>query len=393
MKKILFLLALVAGATALFAQEFTLSGEMKTGVLWREFDNGLKKDENQVITRMGSQDDAGGGPGRFRVNADYFHESVHLGFKVRINWESWGADQGPSWSYAFAYGNFFQDQLTMAIGKLGASPWGIGGPELWNELESIATSGGIRFEYKPSFVPGLNVGFVLNGMNNYTDLWPASEDITFLHYLEETVIGVSYTHQYFHGRVAYRFDTVADGERGGSDDYLEAGRNGGEMLYRLEERIIRNYLPDFRIWAIGYYKGIGASEANKRDFLVKNWLFAEYDPQYFNAGLRFGYDVEESLQFFHFRPQFYIKLWDNFLNIGTRAAYAIDFGGDRVSTGAYYYFEIEPKIQVNFPNFYVAVAYNLRRQYVLDPVGLYKDEGSDPITQTQWLNLRVGMTF
>jgi hypothetical protein len=79
MKKILFMLALAAGAAALFAQEFTISGEMKTGVLWREFDDGLEyrtvtkvgddgkpvvidgvtqtelvPNENQVTTRMGS---------------------------------------------------------------------------------------------------------------------------------------------------------------------------------------------------------------------------------------------------------------------------------------------------------------------------------------------------
>jgi hypothetical protein len=325
---------------------------------------------------------------------DFFHEAINIGFKFRINWEDWGPEKVPSWSYAFAYVNFLQDQLTMSIGKLGASPWGIGGPELWNELESIATSGGIRFEYKPNFVPGLNVGFVLNGMNNYTDLWPASNDITFLHYLEESVVGVSYTHDYFHGRVAYRFDTVADALRGGSDDPYEAGQNGGELLYRLEERAIRNVLPDFRIWAIGYYKGIGASEANKDEYLVRNWLFAEYDPQYFNAGLRFGYDVESTLQFFHFRPQFYVKLFDNFLNIGSRAAYAIDFGEDRNREGAaYYYFEIEPKIQVNFANFYVALAYNVRRQYVRDTSRDYERENAEPIWQTQWLNLRVGMTL
>jgi hypothetical protein len=393
MKKILFLLALVAGAAALFAQEFTLSGEIKTGVLWREFDDGLKKNENQITTRMGSQDDAGGGPGRFRVNADFFHEDFNIGFKVRINWENWGDGEGPSWPYAFAYGNFFQDQLTMAVGKLGASPWGIGGPELWNELENIATSGGIRFEYKPNFLPGLNVGFVLNGFNSDTDLYPLSEDITFLNYLEETVIGVSYTHEYFHERVAYRLDSLVDGIRDKAGDYREVNVNGGEMLYRVEERIIRNFLPDFRIWAIGYYKGIGASEINKEAYLVRNWLFAEYDPQYFNAGLRFGYDVESTLQFFHFRPQFYVKLLDNFLNVGLRAAYAIDFGGDRIREGsAYYYFEIEPKIQVNFPNFYVALAYNFRRQYVRDTED-YRAEDIEPITQTQWLNLRVGLTF
>jgi hypothetical protein len=392
MKKIICVVALAVLCVAIFAQEFSVSGEMKTGVLWRNFDNGLE--DAQITTRMGSQDDAGSGPGRFRVNADYFHSDLNIGFRIRLNWEEYSINEVPRWSYAFAYGNFFDDQFTMAIGKLGASPWGIGGPELWNELENIGPSGGIRFEYKPNFAPGLNVGFVLNGFNNYTDVWPASEDITFLHYLEESVFGVSYTHEYFHARVAYRLDTIADGIRGVEGDYREVNKNGHEMLYRVEERAIRNYLPDFRMWAIGYFNGIGASEINKEAYLVRNWLFAEYDPALFNAGLRFGYDVESTLQMFHFRPQFYLKLFDNFINVGSRFAYAIDFGGERIHEGSpYYYFEIEPKVQMNFTNAYVALAYNYRRQYVRDTTGNYQAAGADPIHKTQWLNLRVGMYF
>jgi hypothetical protein len=55
---------------------------------------------------------------------------------------------------------------------------------------------------------------------------------------------------------------------------------------------------------------------------------------------------------------------------------------------------IEPLIQLNMtPNSYFAVAYNWRREYTGDEGGDYRARNLTPIKQTQWVNIRIGMTF
>jgi phosphoribulokinase len=54
---------------------------------------------------------------------------------------------------------------------------------------------------------------------------------------------------------------------------------------------------------------------------------------------------------------------------------------------------IEPLAQLNMTsNSYVAVAYNWRREYVHEDAE-HIARNLQPITQTQWVNVRVGMTF
>ena len=385
MKKYLIVLLAATLTVTAFAQEFRVSGEVKTGILSTIEETKIKPRKER--TGAGSKDDAGGGAGRFRLNAEYLHNN--LGFKFRINWEQWGESQ-PQWPYAFGYGNFYDDQLTISIGKLGASPWGSGGPELWKELEAVGTTGGMRVEYKPSFVPGLNVGFVINGFNKDTDMWPDEEPITFLHVLEETVIGASYIHDLFMVRAAIKLDSEVDQMRG-----TASGKEGAELLYRIEEHILDQYLPGFKIWALGYYLGIGADKSMKDEFVMNNWLFFEYAPELFTAQLRFGLDSIENRTVFHVRPNFFVKLFDNLINVGMMFQYAQDYGDGKVFEGSpYYYMEIEPKVQINFaPNAYAAFAYNWRREYVT-LTQTHKDMGiTEPIKQNQWINLRFGIYF
>jgi hypothetical protein len=403
MKKTVFILALGICSAVLFAQDFTVSGEVKSGILSLTQQDGIQ--DLREETAMGSRDDGGLGAGRFRLNAEYRKDN--LGFKVRVNWEQWA--EGPEWPYGFGYGDFFNDQLTVSLGKLGVSPWGTGERNLWKELEAI-NGGGVRFEYKPGFVPGLNVGFVLNGYNGTTpqiSTTALTENSGLLDILSETVLGAAYTHDLFHVRLAYRFD--------GGFDYraIEAVRNdGGQFVYRLEERALGNSLPGLQIWAVGFIDGIGIDEAIKeRDFSMQNWLFAVYENDYIDTGLRLGFDQtrppfqqeyfhkaqpEVTVQYLHAKPHIYGKFFGNVLNVGASFEYALDFGDTKVYEGSpFYYWEVEPKVQLNFtPNAYAAFAFALRQQYVHDTeTGDFRNARKEPLHQTQILNLRFGIFF
>jgi hypothetical protein len=394
MKKIAFLLVSALCAAVVFAQEFKVNGEVKTGILWNKFENQL--DLPNEMTEAGSKDDAGSGAGRFRLNAEYFNPNINIGFKFRINWENW-QDKSPSgqpypgWPYAFGYAKLFDNQLTMSLGKLGASPWGTGGPEMWKELEAVDITGGMRFEYEPFYVPGLNVGFVLNGLNSATDVWNTPADpITFFHILAETVVGVSYTHDYFHVRTAVRFDSEVDGVRGRAD-----GKQGADLVYRMEERILTTLLSGFKIWAMGYMYGIGASEGNKADFSTWNWLFAEYAPDLFIAQIRFGYDAVPDLNTLYIKPSFYLTPFNKLIKVGASFEYKKDFGNlDDYKASAFRQIEVRPLAQVNIsPNAYVAFEYSFRREYVKYVGTDYQVRGLEPLIQNQWINLRFGVTF
>ena len=402
MKKItLFLIALAFANTA-FSQGLKISGEMKTGLLWNKYENGLDELNNQNVTStIGSKDDAGSGPGRFRINVDYFNSDINIGFKFRLNWQKWddttvNGEGVPPWTYAFGYGKFFNNQLTMSLGKLGASPWGTGGPEKWQEVESLGNTGGIRFEYEPSFIPGLNAGFVLNGFNGSREEWTKPIDLFLI--LAETVVGVSYTHDLFHARIAFRFDSEADSPgRGGG--WIN-GKEGGELVYRLEERVIRNYLPGFSIWAMGNVKGIGVDQENidagVEYFSTWNWLFFEYAPDLFTAQLRLGYDAYPNIDVVYVKPSFYLNLFDKLIKVGASFEYQKDFGElTKVDhpDAAFRFIELKPLLQVNLsPNAYAALEYSFKQKWI-QWSATYKDKDIKPLIQEQWINIRFCLTY
>jgi len=396
MKKLLALLMPALIAAGISAQEFKMSGEVKTGLLMTKIEDQIspKGDEgNTTTTKAASKDDAGSGSGRFRLNIEYSIENI--GIKARLQMEEWSsaASSAPSWPYAFGYINLLDDQLTLSLGKLGASPWGSGGPELWKEVESIDSLGGMRLEWKPAFIPEhigkFNIGFVINDFDGYTDMRDSTEPVTLLDVLQETVLGISYTHEKFHVRFAYRFDSEADKGRDSASS-LE----GGKIVYRVEEHALEQLVPGLSIWALGYWYGVGAPEVNKDIYDVRNWLFFQYAPEFLTAQVRVGYDVTANTQVIHVRPSVYAHLFERLLTVGGMFQYGQDFGDFKIHPGSpYYYMAFEPLVQLNMtPNSYFAVAYNWERRYVRE-IPEHIERNLQPIKQTQWVNIRVGMTF
>ena len=393
MKKLFVLLLTVFFSVASFAQEFTISGEAKTGVIWQQIEDRLpvplKYADNGV--RLGSKDDAGSNDGRFRINMEYTSASGNLGFKARLNWENFnnGPTDGPHWTYGFGYGNFFDNQLTLSLGKLGASPWGSGGPEMWRELE-ITRTGGIRFEWKPNFVPGdLNIGFVLNSYDDIADAGLEDDrEPNLIDFLSETVLGASYKNDWFMARVAYRFDGELD--QGAARSGLTIKKEGTKLVYRLEEYALKEAVPDMSVWALGEFMGIG-SEAPEDTFSTRNWLFFQYAPDDFTAQVRFGLEATGLKLHLFVRPSFSYKFFDGLLVPGIDFSYANDFGEHKiVPDSKYLYFEIRPKIQVNFAQgAYVAIEYS----YKLENKFGKQEPPVLPEQQTQWINLRAGITF
>jgi len=375
-------------AAAAFAQESSLklSGEAKSGIYWERTQQESTDPVEEV--NLKNTDDAGSGRGRFRLNMDY-DNGKNFGFQSRFNWETW-SDTQPQWPYAFGYGKFFDDQLRISVGKLGGSPWGTGGPEMWKEVEAGA-GGGMRVEYKPLFIPEeygkLNVGFVLNYFNSDRDQgWDANKKISLLNILNESVIGVSYTHDLFLVRLAYRFDDEYDAIQ----DNKITSKGEDELVYRVEERVLKNFLPGLQIWAIGH---LFALTAEKKDIQwFRNWLFIQYAPDQFTAQLRFGLDYVESRSDFYVKPSFYWYFFDRLLSVGAAFAYCQDFGDGKMYEGSpYRYLELQPKVQINFTSSYVAFEYYFKQEYLHPWPELAV--GKDPLKQTHWMNLRFCIYF
>jgi hypothetical protein len=385
MKRFTYFLLLTVLTSAAFTQELKLSGEAKSGIYWEQWQ--VESQDMEAEVKLHNKDDAGGGQGRFRLNLDYDNGNG-FGFKTRFDWENWVEKYPSNWTYAFGYGNFFDKQAVVSVGKLGASPWGTGGPEMWKNLED-GTYGGMRVEFIPEAVPGLNVGFVLNYYDSDRDQgWDDAEPVTILNLLQESVIGVSYTHDLFHIRVAYRMD--------GSMDSIQSNKqNGGlgedSLVYRVEERILQKYLPGLQIWALGHLFGLSAKVDEIKWY--RNWGFIQYAPDLFTAQIRVGYEYIDSRSDFLVKPSFYFNLFDKMLNVGAAFAFDQDFGVGKLYPGSPYRFiEVEPKIQFNFTSSYVAFAYNFRQEYV-STTGLSLKPGKEPIKQTQWMNLRFCIYF
>jgi hypothetical protein len=375
---------LLAFSSTAFAQELKLSGEAKTGVYWQEIqEEGKGIQKNDENPKLHSKDDAGGGQGRFRLNMDYDNGNG-FGMKMRVQFQDWQPNGEPTWEYFFGYGNFFDEQMTVSVGRLGSSPWGTGGPEMWIELERTTTAGGMRVEWKPNFIPvgTLNVGFVLTYFNSDRDSGvDGRKKQTLANILRESVIGVSYTTDWFMVRMAYRLDDFMDAIQSNKG---EGGEGEDELLYRVEEYAIKNYLPDFKIWAMGYFFGV--SRKNPEIINYRNWLFAEYAPDMFTAQIRFGLDNIPRRTEFSLKPSFYWNFFNKLLSVGAAFTYCQDFGEGKLFAGSpFMYIEVEPKIQLNFSSSYIAFVYNFRREYQ----AYYAEAGNkDPIKQTQWMNLR-----
>jgi hypothetical protein len=379
---------LALGATA-FGQDIKFSGEAKTGIYWEQSQQ--ESMDATVVTKLRSTDDAGGKEGRFQINLDY-ENSSGFGFKFRMRWEDWVKTYSDVWPYAFGYGNFFDNQLTISVGKLGSSPWGSGGPELWKDLEE-GTFGGMRVEWKPNFVPEdigtFNLGFVLNYYDSDRDQgWESDEPITILNILQESVLGISYTNSSFHARFAYRLD--------GSMDSIQSNKqNGGlgedSLVYRLEERVLQNYLPGLQVLALGHLFALSAKIDEIKWF--RNWLYIQYAPEMCTAQVRLGHEYIESRSDLRIKPSFFwnFDVFGNRLEVGAAFEYCQDFGKKLYDGSPYHWIELQPKVQLNFTSSYVAFEYDFKREYVHPYEALAR--GKEPIKQTQYMNLRFCIYF
>ena len=403
MKK-LFIIALVSAiAVAAFAQEgsnLKLSGDVKTGILYEDSQN---NGEDVVVEEIKVENHDGDPNGnRFRLNLDYDNGN-NFGFRARLQWTTWNNDETTKWSYAFGYGNFFSNQMTLSVGKLGGSPWGTGG-DMWKELEANGVGGGMRVEYKPAFIPEqygkINAGFVLNYYNADRDqgVDGSKVKITLMEILRESVLGISYTHDLGMFRMAYRFDSavdVASQANKGADGLVE-----DEMIYRVEERVLKNYLPGLQLWALGHLFGLSSKIKEVQQF--RNWFFIEYNPPElfgmttpFTVQLSLGndtamFDEESFLAEFFVKPSFYWHFFKKFITVGSSYKISFDYGeGGIEGDHPFYYMEVEPKIQMNFTSSYIAFVYNFRQQYTHD----YALPGREPIIQKQWINLRFCINF
>ncbi|MDR1220235.1 MAG: hypothetical protein LBK73_11605 [Treponema sp.] len=363
-----------------FAMEFNFSGEMKTGVYWETRQTG--DDAPKELMELGNSDGDSGGfdpvrgrtgiPGRFRLNLEFKPIST-IGFRVRFE-DSTFTGQKVTWAYSYAYGNFLDDQLKISAGKLGDSPWKSGGPELYAAIDEsyVNSFAGIRIEYKPAFVPGLNVGFVLNPPSH--NIHP--EDVSFISFMSETVLGAAYNHDTFAASISWRLDGVD------ADNYQY--EEGHSMVYRLEEKVLKNYVPGLSVWANGFWTSLVNGMDQLKSF--QNWLYIAFDEYNINAQLRVGYHLATkqgdvfSKQLLTIKPIFSYS-FTSMLSAGVSFVFAKDFG--EISQVDYDNFTVEPQIKFTFnSNAYASFVYGFQQ---LPRVG--------EMETASYINLRLVYSF
>jgi len=379
MKKIIAaLIAIVCLPCSLFAVDFEISGEVKTGFYTEQQDIQGKVTSQSKIHN--NDEDSGKQEGRVRLNLNIAYENI--GMRTRYTQQVWGVGNFFAIEFMYAYADLFNEQLKISAGTLGESPWGTGGPDLFEYVDNTL---GIRTEWKPNFLPGLNLGFVLN-RPDYGKA-PGSEDKTeFLDMLQESVLGIAYDHEYFAFRFSYRFDSEWDWS-------LNAGNEGAQFVYRVEERLLGKLLPGMQIFANGRFYGIFNEKKDAQlDTGSVNWLYMEYSPENFTVNLNTCYttvearNTEPRKQVLFLKPGFTYKLFDNFLNLIIKFGMEIPLENKKNYEDSFYnYWYVEPQVKINInSNSYVAVVYNFKYQY---------ENFKGDISKTNWVNIRVVYTF
>ena len=425
MKKLAAAFVMAAFAlTAVAAQEndggLTITGEVRTGLFWHHEQRGGHEPRQSGFVHNSWANNWALGIDHFRANQGLYRVNFHwnlgeigtrfldtVGTRFRMQTTHWaGANVSNIFSHAFAYAYMFDRQFKVSGGGMGDSPWGTGGPEMYRELDTVI---GMRFEFIPSFIPfirpgSLNFGFVLNNFDSASEgAYQAGHfDASLRAILQESVLGLAYTHDYFLVRVAYRLDSE-------SDDI-----HGEQLIYRLEERILSRFLPGFQIFANGHWRGLNSDLSD--GIVSENWIYFHYEPPVsltnLNIGhisqIRLGLDSIHDRRILHVRPSFYLTLLDNFVQVGTAFEFASDIGEMRPtrpdgSDFPYIRWFIEPMIRLNFGDaafgrgVYLALVYRFQSDYqnIIPPV-----PGSPPGTPsltgntvTHWINLRLTYLF
>lgn len=394
----------VLAAGTVFAQEFTVSGELKTGFYMEQETIG---DKTTASGGMKNTDgDSGFGEARIRMDFSLTYENI--GLRTRFQVEPVGEIMPqPGWSFAYAYANMFDEQLKISAGLLGESPWITKGPRMTVELETVdygynygvhqgfSSLAGIRFEYKPAFIPGLNVGLVLNQADQKViDV----KDQTFGDFLKESIVGIAYDHRYFTIRAAYRFDSELDTYT------LNRKNEGARLVYYAEERVLGSLLEGMKLWLSGYFYGIGGDEDQPQYSL--NWLYWLYDNKNFVAEFDVNFSSykmhknreyqptgRKDYQELQLLPAFYVKLAGNMLQAGLRFGLGMEFGDGKTWADApYKYYSIEPQVRFNMnSNNHLALVYNFTDSYVYPTVNNNAVFGDKSLKHH--INLRAVFSF
>jgi hypothetical protein len=362
---------LATGSAFALEDKIEIFGEVKTGFLFEQRDEAGK---TTSFARINNNDgDAGASEGRIRMGMAI--SILNFGLRTQFYQDNFERRTGAGdknmfkvrTDFAYVYGTTFNSQLKISAGLLGESPWGsffpdrnpVLPPNLYKELESSGGGPimGIRFEWKPTFTPairGLNIGFVLNRSDEGVPLDAKQE---FGDLFRESIVGIAWDHKYFGLRFAYRFDRDVK-----SDAVFVTGE---KFVYRVEERLLWNYLPGFQISANGYCEGIN-SEGRGSGYgppgYIQHWLYIHYDPMYFITGIDTGYQdnfVKQTGQALEIKPFFYYKFINNYLVAGLMAGMVMGFNGTESYKDVFYNeWYVEPKIQFNIHNnFYIALVY------------------------------------
>ena len=387
-KKAILLFAAFLTAGFAYGFDLEISGEIRSGIMWdyyQEWDHqeDAWQEDHVSLARIHVNDGSSDFQGLFRMNMNISHGNV--GAMIRFEQTHFASGGFPYWAYAFGYGIFLDDMIRVSVGQLGLSPWGsvkIGPRQSENALDHHF---GIRTEISPLAVPGLTFGFVLNSWDLRFD--PIDDQRSLGDMLMESVLGVTFTNDFFHGRLAWRLDGQADGI---DEMDIDLGRvvflqEGHQMMYHLEARI--PHIPDLSLWTTGWFRGVVGAE---RDYfrVSQNWLYAEFAPPAFRATLGLGLETRgNSDNFFTASAGFHYNVLP-FLTVGSNFIYTVNFGENRMERDVLFYFmSIEPEIRLNISaSMFFALVYGYFNGHVLENEALHLRRG-------HWVNLRAVITF
>jgi len=377
------------------ALDMEVWGELKTGFY---SEKRLFNGETYELNTMHNNDgDSGNNEGRIRFGMGINQDQGLFGLRMQFFRDDFKRradvtdikESRIQADYAYAYANLFDKQFKVSAGLLGESPWSTGGPELWKELEraDVGPIMGIRLEFKPQFLflNGLNLGVVLNHDN---DALPSDAVETFGDILGETILGISYEHDWFAFRFAYRLNRALESPAGVI--------YGPLLLYRAEERALRKFLPGLSISDNGFCQGINAVEGGQGGTppsYIANWFYICYDPDNFTTGIDVRYEhwFLKKEKFLEFRPYFYYKFFGNLLVIGLRGGLEMGFDAgkyfnDEDNESFYNYWYLEPKVQFNIASTaYIALFY----RYTNGAFKSLTDRQLNKDQETHWFDLRV----
>jgi hypothetical protein len=226
MKKLMVLILVLSMAASAFAENgLTVGGDAATGF------RVTKEGDGDAAARL-ENTDVGNVPGRFRLNFNYTKDNIQVKWRTQMTSLAQEKDQFQStldnvFEYAFAMGDFFDNQFRVSVGKLGDSgdrPWEMGNSEVWGDVEGIT---GARFEFKPAALAGLNVGLLMPALASSVE--PGD-------YFSELGFGIRYDHDAFAARFAIRLD--GEGDPSG----------GGTAVWHLEARAIGSAVPGLKAY-------------------------------------------------------------------------------------------------------------------------------------------------